>query len=418
MATSFDREELTSQAEQVGIAEVLLKPVNASTLFNTALWLLRGEDRRKLADNENLTSVFSLLHTIQGAHVLLVEDNALNQEVATELLKEARLITDVAENGEVAVQMVQENQYDIVLMDMQMPVMDGIEATLAIRELGGEFAELPIVAMTANAMLSDRNTCLAAGMNDHIGKPIEPEELWNKLLRWIKPRASANGQSLSAGPQQHEPDPNFVKVQAIEGLNINAGLNHCLGKQGLYLSLLCKFAETQKQFSQQLDHALATEQMKVAERLTHTLKGLAGNLGAEQLKKDAATIEGILHAHQIPLAMQLQPFLQSLSTNLQNLVSQIEENLQQPEQTEPEPPVQIDRVALENFIFQIAQLLEENNSEAVDKIEANKALLKIAFAEQFQPFYAAVHNFDLELAADILKQCSAKLQIGLIVKKN
>jgi two-component system sensor histidine kinase/response regulator len=104
-------------------------------------------------------------------------------------LKEGKLIIDVAENGAIAVKMVQEHSYDLVLMDMQMPVMDGVSATQAIRALGGEFAELPIVAMTANAMLSDREACLAAGMNDHLGKPIKPKELWSKLLYWIKPRA-------------------------------------------------------------------------------------------------------------------------------------------------------------------------------------------------------------------------------------
>ena len=128
------------------------------------------------------------LEAIHGARLLLVEDNDFNQEVAVEVLKEGMLIIDVAENGAIAVKMVQEHSYDLVLMDMQMPVMDGVSATQAIRALGGEFAELPIVAMTANAMLSDREACLAAGMNDHLGKPIKPKELWNKLLYWIKPR--------------------------------------------------------------------------------------------------------------------------------------------------------------------------------------------------------------------------------------
>jgi two-component system sensor histidine kinase/response regulator len=130
--------------------------------------------------------VTRLREHLSGARVLLVEDARLNQMVAVGFMADAHLKVDIADNGEIAVRMVQSADYDLVLMDMQMPVMDGIEATKAIRSIS-RFATLPIVAMTANAMSGDRERCLAAGMNDHIAKPIDPDEFFSMLKRWIEP---------------------------------------------------------------------------------------------------------------------------------------------------------------------------------------------------------------------------------------
>ena len=129
--------------------------------------------------------------------VLLVEDNDMNQIVASEIMRDQGLVVDIAENGAIALEMVQESGYDIVLMDMQMPVMDGLEATVAIRQLDG-FETLPIVAMTANAMEQDRERCLAAGMNDFVSKPIDPEQLWRVLLQWAPHTTGAASKSARA----------------------------------------------------------------------------------------------------------------------------------------------------------------------------------------------------------------------------
>src|SRR5262245_39266768 len=191
MVTAYGREEVLKQAEQTGIESVLIKPVTSSTLFDTTLAVLQTSE----SSPDIVPSVVSLDVTrTQGARVLLVEDNEINQEVAFGQLEDAKVEVDLAENGEVAVRMVQDNQYDLVLMDMQMPVMDGIEATRAIRS-DPRLADLPIIAMTANAMAVDRERCLEAGMNDHIAKPIEPEELFRVLAQWIR--------SGSANQSQH-----------------------------------------------------------------------------------------------------------------------------------------------------------------------------------------------------------------------
>ena len=191
--TAYGREEVLKQAEQSGIESVLVKPVTSSTLFDATLAVLQTSD---ISPDKAPSAILSLDVTrTRGARVLLVEDNEINQEVALGQLEDAKVQVDLAENGEVAVRMVKDNQYDLVLMDMQMPVMDGIEATRAIRS-EKRFDDLPIIAMTANAMSADRDRCLEAGMNGHIAKPIEPEELFMMLTQWIRsgsPRGRTSG---------------------------------------------------------------------------------------------------------------------------------------------------------------------------------------------------------------------------------
>jgi two-component system sensor histidine kinase/response regulator len=180
MVTAYGREDVLKQAEENGLENVLIKPVTSSTLFDTIVSVLHAH--REETGHAQIAPSFEIART-RGTRVLLVEDNEINQEVAIGLLEDAAIQVDLAENGEIAVRMAQETDYDAVLMDMQMPVMDGIEATRAIRS-EPRFQNLPIIAMTANAMAADREKCLKAGMNDHIGKPIDPDELFSVLLRW------------------------------------------------------------------------------------------------------------------------------------------------------------------------------------------------------------------------------------------
>jgi len=184
MVTAYGREDVMKQAEENGLENVLVKPVTSSTLFETILAVLRAH--QEATGHDQIAPSFEIART-RGTRVLLVEDNEINQEVAIGLLEDAAIQVDLAENGEIAVRMAQENDYDVVLMDMQMPVMDGIEATRAIRS-DPRFQSLPIIAMTANAMAADREKCLHAGMNDHIGKPIDPNQLFSVLLRWAERR--------------------------------------------------------------------------------------------------------------------------------------------------------------------------------------------------------------------------------------
>ncbi len=297
MVTAYDRDQLIGPAGEAGIADILSKPVTPSILFDSLLRQLGtglgtgpgtgpGSATLPAPGGTGVDGLPAGLAAHAGRRVLLVEDNELNQEVATELLREAGLAVELAPDGAVALAKVQETDYDLVLMDMQMPVMDGLAATRAIRALPGR-ADLPILAMTANALPADRERCVAAGMNDHIPKPIDPEDLWSKLLRWLGPdRAGTPGSAA-------EPSGSRLP-EGIAGLNVAAGLRRTLGREPLYLRLLTEFVTGQSAAPARLAEALAAADWAGAERIAHTLKATTAQIGADELSSVAAELETLI----------------------------------------------------------------------------------------------------------------------------
>lgn len=186
LVTAFGREEFFKEAESAGVFHALVKPVNQSVLFDTAIRALSKESAIQMVTSPEESQLSTPMLKIRGARVLLVDDNELNQQLGYELLTSAGLSVDLADNGQMALDMLNEHGYHLVLMDMQMPIMDGVTATKAVRA-DGRWNDLPILAMTANAMTSDRERCIAAGMNDYITKPIDPQLLYDAMVKWISP---------------------------------------------------------------------------------------------------------------------------------------------------------------------------------------------------------------------------------------
>ncbi|MGY6214530.1 PAS domain S-box protein [Methylolobus aquaticus] len=244
------------------------------------------------ADAEYTAEAVARLHS--GAHLLLVEDNRLSREVALELLADCGLTIDTAENGLQAVAMARTTDYHAVLMDLQMPVLDGIEATRRIRGIPGR-ERTPILAMTANAFDTDRDACLAAGMNEHLSKPIIPATLYAALLRWLSPRPPAPAAAPAAQtPAARHPEttPDFGP---IAGLDIERGLDHLGGNLSSYRRMLRLFAERAPRDLQALRAALAERGDGTARRIAHTIKGTAATLGATTVATVAARLEAALH---------------------------------------------------------------------------------------------------------------------------
>jgi CheY-like chemotaxis protein len=255
------------------------------------------------------------LRAIGGRRVLLVEDNDINQQVAREMLQDAGLTVDVADNGQVALAMTQDNSYDLVFMDMQMPVMDGITATRELRKLG-RWQALPIVAMTANAMAQDRVRCLDAGMNDFLVKPIDPGELSRILLRWL-PREAAISRPASVPAAGGLP-------QGIAGLDTALGLARMGGKKPLYLAMLRRYATSQKNAAADIRQALAAGELAAARDLAHTSKGVSGTLGAVDVQRHAGALEEALRESQAAQAQQLlAPFEAALAPLIAALEGQL-----------------------------------------------------------------------------------------------
>jgi signal transduction histidine kinase/DNA-binding response OmpR family regulator/HPt (histidine-containing phosphotransfer) domain-containing protein len=291
MVTAYGREEMLKQAGETGFEDVLIKPVSPSVLFDASIRALTGDAEQPAEHAPAQASPAGAPELIRGARVLLVDDNEINREVAVGLMEPAQLAIDQAANGEQAVRMVGQCAYDIVLMDVQMPVMDGYEATRAIRA-NPKFRDLPIVAMTANAMASDREKCIEAGMNDHIVKPIDPDHLFATLARWVKPRPQAFSipQAKPVSPAAGEDTLN------IEGVDHHGALKRLGGNERLLRDLLGKFAVQQGDAAAQISAALESGDQKLAERIAHTVKGVAGNLGIAALQAAAQDLEKALHA--------------------------------------------------------------------------------------------------------------------------
>jgi CheY-like chemotaxis protein len=409
LVTGYGREEVLKSAEDRKIDNVLVKPVNASMLFDSVSRLF-GQHVATLEERDLGESPQAALAAIRGAKVLLVEDNDLNQEVATELLRSAGLVVDVADNGQIAVDKVQSANYDIVLMDMQMPVMDGLTATRIIREMP-QFATLPIVAMTANAMQADREACRAAGMDDHVAKPIEPRELFLTMLKWVKPV----GEALTMASASGSPEPaSSVAVQGvsrsdsaewqvprdIEGLNTELGLKRVLGKVPRYQSMLEKYVAGQAAAVAELRAALALEDRETAQRLAHTTRGVSGNIGASSVQQLAEALELAIKAGQSPV--ELAPLLDTLQQSLDPLVQAIAQRLPQVQFVTPAAAVAVDEAHLLRVTQRLRELLSDMDSEAGDWLGKHRAVLSSAFPAHLPALESALQAFEFDIAAEQL----------------
>jgi len=393
MVTAFGREEVIRGAEEAGIVDVLIKPVSPSVLFDSVMHVLGGVVDGMRTAGDAPTDTFMQLAAIKGSRILLVEDNALNQEVATELLRDAGFMVDLAENGRIALDKLRAADYDIVLMDMQLPVMDGVTATLEIRK-EARFKDLPVVAMTANAMQGDRDRCMAAGMIDHVAKPIEPETLWKALLKWIKPRqATATVADVKPLAVQDADLPS-----GIAGLDTAAGLSRVIGKKPLYLSMLRKFIAGQKFAAGEIFKALECNRLDIAERLAHTLKSVSGTIGATGLQQLAEKLEtAIRECHP---REEVDTWLDELKIPLEHLITQLERKL--PEER-VRTAVTVVSEQLKVVCDKLAAMLADDDAEAGDVLDANADLLNAAFPNHYRKIDDGIRSFDYEAALAALR---------------
>ena len=325
MVTAYGREELITEASEVGIEDFLMKPVSASVLFNASVQLLQGDRLPSSPVPAGMAPVRS-----RRARILVVEDNELNQEVARDMLEQLGHRVDVAANGQAALRMAQQSAYDLVFMDMQMPVMDGIDATQAIRRLPeARFAAVPIVAMTANVMRQDQARCLAAGMNDYIPKPIDPAALDRMLERWLP--SGVWGESSPAATPGEAPDE-AVPLD-IPGLDAAQGLSRVLGNAPRYRSLLRRFANQERDCALAIRAHLARGEREDAERRAHTVKGAAATLGAVDLQADAMALE--LAIRELRPGGVMDERLAAFDKRLGNLVAALDARYPAPAGAEP-----------------------------------------------------------------------------------
>ena len=317
MVSGFGAGDVKDSSGSEFVDKHLSKPVSSSHLFDAIMEAFGVQSKSRKRGHSSGQLDEETLRPIQGARLLLVEDNEINQQVASELLEQARIHVEIANHGQEALDMLDSNNYDGVLMDMQMPVMDGIEATEKIREQEC-FKDLPVIAMTANATADDRERCHAVGMNDHIAKPIVPQIMFETLLKWIEhkqrdlPELPSPEEALSAAEEA---------LPEIPGIDTEDGVARVGGKIASYRKLLRKFIDNQAGAIEAIRAALTKSDQEEAVRLAHTLKGVAGAVGAANLQSSAARLEADLkEAHQdVPESLlaetsdELSRVLESLS---------------------------------------------------------------------------------------------------------
>ena len=357
LVTAYGREEIMRQSEEIGLDGFLIKPIGPSVLFDTIMHAF-GEGKAVATRITEKNEEIEDLKNIRGARILLVEDNEINQQVAREILQGAGFVVTVANDGREGFEAARDNQFDVILMDIQMPVMDGYTATRKIREWeaslkaesskleGNELEALsasslkspessiqdpassiqqpaasdqkpvpsdqqpaasgqspvPIIAMTAHAMTGDEQKSIQAGMNGHVTKPIDPAQLFAELLKWIRPDAASISPAGPEGLETTDPQPEPVPAEqnedelpdSLPGFNLAAGLSRLMGNKRLYRKLLLDFGVKYGTFGSEIRRALDADDFDTAHSLVHNIKGLAGNLEATELQASSVVLEKLV----------------------------------------------------------------------------------------------------------------------------
>ena len=292
MVTAYGREEAANASGDVNFSSILSKPVSPSALLDATLEAFGYEVKKSHKRQRQGKDISEAVSKLRGAKILLVEDNEINQELALELLSTNGIIPTLAENGQIALELIEKHEFDGVLMDCQMPVMDGYTASKKIRDQQ-KLNDLPVIAMTANVMTGDREKVLEAGMNDHIGKPVNVKEMFAIMAKWITPSQPFNEDETSK-TKTAVFEEEIILPTEIQGIDLQAGLNRTGGNKKLYRNLLIKFYQTQQIACEEIQAALEKKDNELAQRLAHTVKGVAGNIGATEVQEAAETVEMLI----------------------------------------------------------------------------------------------------------------------------
>lgn len=405
MVTAYGREELRDRADQAGVDGFLDKPVCPSMLMDTIIRLLSSREDKTAGRTlpESLPDD-AREYNLEGAYVLLVEDNNINQELAVELLESVGVKADVADNGRQAVDMLCQAQtppaYDMVLMDIQMPELDGYEATRIIRS-DARFQALPIIAMTAHAMVKDKQRILAAGMKDHITKPIDPDRMFKTMEKYYsknKAAAAPKRGVVKAAVAQ------TVRIPAVPGIDTDSGLKRAAGNGKLYLNMLKKFMDNYAGTPGNICLALGKGDRQLAERLAHTVKGVAGNIGAADVQKMAQELEQSIRENDAAeLTEQIRKrFADTLLLQIAGLKAHIGDV---PEGSRSVPAGVVDSGLMKTIMSRLKALLMADDTEAVDYFEAvEKDLSACMPAADYNNLKKSLVEYDFDAALQALNR--------------
>ena len=409
MITSFGREVAMASARerQVAVHSVLTKPVTSSTLLEAIAEALGRGDVVTTRKEARLDDYAETMQKLKGARVLLVEDNDMNQELAIELLGNAGMSVVLARHGQEALDILaRDPHFDGVLMDCQMPVMDGYTATRAIRQ-DPAFNDLPIIAMTANAMVGDKEKVLAVGMCDHIAKPLNLGDMFGTMAKWIHratDRPRNNAIKAIATDSIDSVAKGTLRQVSLPGIDVRFGLATALNKEALYVRLLRKFRKGQENFGALFAKARVASDRSAAQRCAHTLRGNAATVGAKGVQEAAQALEEACKqlATDERIDELLSAVLQELGPVMQGL---------QALAGEVEPAVRSDTPAADAQAWaalrqQLLELLDRGDAGAIDLCKHNVDLLRAVYPSQWKKISDSLASFDFETALLLIRDAA------------
>jgi PAS domain S-box-containing protein len=401
LATAHDRDNLALALGDTQVDGILDKPATASTLLDAVITACHRQTSRiespPLIPPHN--ALADIRASLEGKRVLLVEDNETNQELAVELLQNVGITPDVAVNGSEALDKVRQGNYELIFMDCQMPVMDGLEATRQIRQ-DARFAQTVIVAMTANALTGEREKCVQAGMNDYLAKPVDIHAFYATLLRWLAPDH----------PIETAPAKAIVEISKPKIMDRDTALQRMGGDQVLYQRLLNRFGEREADAAQRLRQALDAGDKETARRIVHSLKGLAGNIGADQLAVASRHLEYHLDGLEPVLHEALLSWEHSLNDVLALLVAEGAQNTGDVAQA----PQVIDRLALESLLRRLSAELQNDNAKANrHAADLSRLLADHNSADLARSLARHAAQYDYDTAIQDLETLAKQLDISL-----
>ncbi|MFV0448213.1 MAG: PAS domain S-box protein [Vibrio sp.] len=412
MVSANSSQELTDKVDELSLDGLITKPITASRLLDGIMDAFGMSGELVVRRNEKpLTIDSTLLSSLNNKQVLLVEDNEMNLEVATEFLQQVGINVTTATNGQIALDKLRQQMFDLVLMDCQMPVMDGYQATQAIRQ-DSAFAQLPVIAMTANTMAGDKEACLAVGMDDHIAKPIEVNVLYQTLAKYLVGnhlQATTDTNNVDVKSNMASSESTKVMSQHIwpehPELDIDRGLQLVQNSSRLYQRIFERFAESQRNISVSIDNAMSLGKRDEAVRLAHTLKGVAGNLTSHTLVELATQLELNLN--------QGVPY-QEVLEQIQVLVTSICEAIDSVKQAAESAPSGDEQAISDEMLIDELQTLRERlddaDSQAVAQINALQPRVSSQLWLQLNPAVNMINQYQFDEAVDLISKLLANLE--------
>ena len=407
MITSFDRDKAIQAAREFPIDAVISKPINPSHLISAIMSaVVRNEDEVDIVRKPNANDI-ARTDRVLGSHLLLVEDNEISQEVGKAMLLSEGFVVDIANNGREAVEMVAKTSYDAVLMDVQMPVVDGLEATRIIRD-DDRYSQLPIIAMTANVMAGDAKKYREAGMNDVAAKPIDMKKLLETLSKWIQP-LQQTGPKRWSRPRFSIKTKNVAAQKALSALDLKSGLERIGGNEAAYRKLLSKFKNTYADFGDELANALGQNDMERAGRLVHSMKGVSGNIGAQFLYEISSDLNNALNQGATE---DLNGLLAAFCKEIAKVIGSIAllEKTSERHSIVTGDTIELDVEAIEPIVERMAVLLEEGDMEAVDCLqELERHLRETELEGVFRNLERNIEKYEFEDGLVVLNQIANEL---------